>query len=294
VYGGILSTLVVAALVFAVSEGSILGWAHPLVVGALIVTIVAAIAFAHVERVHPQPLIDLSLLRRSNLMTAGGLNLLIGLWSAGELVVLSLYLQQTLHDSPLVAGLVIAPQGAVGFITGMFGARLVRSLGMRRLLMSATGAAGLGFLFLMLLPTTGHYNPMLAAVMFVGFGTVGTAFGSTVFAASGMAAADQGLVGGVVNTTRQIGAAIGVALLVAIADGADAHSGVATIAGDRRAMLVAAAIALVGTVVAWIGTKHSGPSGLPVVDAVPPATVPQPTPAFSRISDIARTIRRAA
>ena len=156
----------------------------------------------------------------------------------------------------------IAPQGVVGFITAMFGARVVRRFGMRTLLVASTASTGVGFLILAHLPKSGHYTPLLAAVVLVGFGTVGTVFGTTVMAASGMAASDQGLVGGVVNTTRQVGAAIGVATLVAIAEGTHASAGLATIGGDRAAMLVAALAGFGGTVVAWFGARPAPPLDL--------------------------------
>jgi EmrB/QacA subfamily drug resistance transporter len=259
VRGGVLITLAVALAVFGVSEGPVLGWLQPLVVGAVVMAAVALFGFVAVERSHADPLIDLRLLRRRGLRTAAILTLLLGAWTAGELVVMSVYLQQTLHDSPLVAGLVIAPQGVVGFVTGMFGARLVRRLGMRRLLVVATAAAGIGFLVLSDLPTSGHYSALFAVVVLIGFGTVGTVFGTTVMAASGVAQADQGLVGGVVNTTRQVGAAVGVAALVAIAEGANARSGIASIGGDRTALLVAAVVGLSGTLVAWFGARPQQP-----------------------------------
>jgi EmrB/QacA subfamily drug resistance transporter len=250
--GGLLATSAVATLVFVVSEGSGLGFDHPLVLGALATCVVASVGFIWVERVHPQPLVDLRLLARPGLRTAAILSCFIGAWTAGELVVLSLYLQQTLHDSPLVAGLVIAPQGAVGFLTGMLGSRLIRWLGMRAMLISATAAAGTGFALLSQLPSQGHYSLLFNAVVLVGFGTVGTVFGSTVMAASGMADEDQGLVGGVVNTTRQVGAAVGVAVAVVIAEG---HTGIPTVGGDRAAMAVAAAVGFTGTIVAWLGPR---------------------------------------
>jgi EmrB/QacA subfamily drug resistance transporter len=257
--GGLLITLAVALAVFGISEGPVLGWVQPLVIAAVIVAAVALLGFVAVERSHSDPLIDLRLLRRRGLRTAAVLTLLVGAWTAGELVVMSVYLQQTLHDSPLVAGLVIAPQGVVGFVTGMFGARLVRRFGMRTLLVVATAAAAIGFLALSHLPTSGHYDALFAVVVLIGFGTVATVFGTTVMAASGMAQADQGLVGGVVNTTRQVGAAVGVAALVAIAEGANARSGVATVGGDRTALLVAALVALSGTVAAWFGARPQQP-----------------------------------
>jgi predicted MFS family arabinose efflux permease len=241
--------------VFAISEGPVAGWADPVVVGALVVGVIALAGFAAVERMRADPLLDLGLLHRPELRTAAILTFLLGAWTAGELVVLSVYLQQTLHDSPLVTGLVIAPQGVAGFITGMFGARLVRRFGMRTLLVVASAATGGGFLILTRLPVGGHYSPLFAAVVLVGFGTVGTVFGTTVMAASGMADADQGLVGGVVNTTRQVGAAVGVAALIAIADGANAHAGIATVNGDRTAMLAAALLGFGGTLVAWHGAR---------------------------------------
>jgi EmrB/QacA subfamily drug resistance transporter len=257
VLGGALVTLAVAAGVFAISEAPLVGWTQPSIFAALATAVVAFASFIRVERAHQSPLINFSLMRRPSLRTAAILSGLLGAWSAGELVVMSIYLQQSLHDSPVVAGLVIAPQGAVGIITGLYGARLVRHLGMRTMLLLAASAVTVGFLVLMHLPATGHYSPLFFAVMLVGFGTVGTAFGTTVLAASGQAAADQGLVGGVINTTRQVGAAVGVATLIAISEGAHAHTGTATISGDRIALSVAALVGLIALVVAWSGPRPS-------------------------------------
>jgi hypothetical protein len=61
----------------------------------------------------------------------------------------------------------------------------------------------------MRLPASGSYSPVLAAVTLVGFGTAGIAFGAMVTASGGVSNDDQGLVGGVINTSRQIGAAMG-------------------------------------------------------------------------------------
>jgi EmrB/QacA subfamily drug resistance transporter len=262
VRGGVLVTFAVSAFVFAISEGPVLGWVHPVVMGSFFIAALALTGFVAVERVQSDPLVDLALLRRRGLRTAGILTFLLGAWNAGELVVLSIYLQQTLHDSPLEAGLVIAPQGVVGFLTAMFGTRLVRRSGMRAMLVLATASTGAGFLILEHLPSSGHYSPLFAAVVLVGFGTVGTVFGTTVMAASGMAEADQGLVGGVVNTTRQVGAAVGVAVLVAIAEGAHARAGLATVGGDRTAMVVAALAGFGGTIVAWFGARPKSSSDL--------------------------------
>jgi MFS family permease len=176
---------------------------------------------------------------------------LLGLWNGGELLVLSLYLQQTLHDSPLVSGLVIAPQGVVGFTAGLLGAHLMRRLGGRRLTLVTGGAAFLGFLLLTQLPQSGGYNPALAAVTLVGFGTAGTAFASMVGATTGMDDADQGFVGGAINTSRQIGAAVGAALLPAVVEAVNRGGATGDVAGDRTAMLVAAVVAGIAMLTAF-------------------------------------------
>ncbi len=243
--GALLITVAVTLVVFAVSQGVVLGWTSPLVIGAAVIAVVAAAIFAKAETGHPDPLIRLSLLRRKGLREGTTLTFLLGLWNGGEMLVLSLYLQQVLHESPLFTGLVIAPQGVVGFMMGMLGPRLAGRIGIRRLLVVTAAASAVGFLVLTHLPAAG-YSPVLFVVTLIGFGTAGTAMGSTVLASRGMADADQGLVGGMINTSRQIGAAVGAALLPAVAQ---AVSG--GVSGDRAAMLTAAVAALAATAVAW-------------------------------------------
>ena len=80
-----------------------------------------------------------------------------------------------------------------------------------------------------------------------------------VLASRGMADADQGLVGGVVNTSRQIGAAVGAALLPAVAEAVS--GGPAGVSGDRVAMLTAGLAALAATAVAW-HAAHLAPARL--------------------------------
>lgn len=162
-----------------------------------------------------------ALLHSHGLRNASTLMLLLGMWNGGEMLVLSGYLQQILHMSPLDAGLSIAPQGMVGLATGLLGARLTRHLGIQRVLVVTGTAATAGFAALTQLPMAGGSHLPLAAVMLVGFGTAGMAFGSMVTASAGIADHDQGLVGGVINTSRQLGAATGAALLPAVADAAD-------------------------------------------------------------------------
>ncbi|MBV9207377.1 MAG: MFS transporter, partial [Actinobacteria bacterium] len=237
--GVLLITSAVTLTVFAVSEGVVLGWTSPLIVVAIVAAAATAAAFMKAETRHPEPLIRPSLLRRKGLRDGTMLAFLLGLWNGGEMLILSLYLQQVLHESPLLTGLIIAPQGMVGFAAGIFGPRLARRIGIKRLLVLDAALAAVGFALLTRLPAAG-YSPILLVVTLIGFGTAGTAFGSVVLASRGMADADQGLVGGMINTSRQIGAAVGAALLPAVA----ASVSGTPVSGDRAAMLTAGLAAL--------------------------------------------------
>ena len=71
-----------------------------------------------------EPLIRLTMFRHPGLRPGSALALLMGLWNGGEMLVLSLYFQQVLHESPVVTGLAIAPQGMAGFTACRYGTQL--------------------------------------------------------------------------------------------------------------------------------------------------------------------------
>jgi EmrB/QacA subfamily drug resistance transporter len=250
VRGAVLITAAVALAVFGISQGDVLGWTSPLVLGAAAIAVGAAACFVVAETRHPAPLVRPRLLLRPGLRNGATLAFLLGVWNGGELLVLSLYMQQSLHFSPLATGLIIAPQGLAGFTMGMLGPKLAGRFGVRRVAMAAGVSATIGFGALTQLPAVG-YSPLLVVVILVGFGGAGTAFGSIVLASRELSDDDQGLAGGVVNTSRQVGAAVGAALLPAVAES------VSGVSGDRAAMLAATAVALAATAVAWHAARQA-------------------------------------
>jgi EmrB/QacA subfamily drug resistance transporter len=250
VRGAVLITAAVALAVFGISQGDVLGWTSPLVLGAAVIAVGAAACFVVAETRHPAPLVRPGLLLRPGLRNGAALAFLMGMWTGGELLVLSLYMQQALHFAPLSTGLIIAPQGLAGFTMGMVGPRLAGRFGVRRVAMAAGVSATVGLAALTQLPAVG-YSPLLFVVILVGFGGAGTAFGSIVLASRELSDGDQGLAGGVVNTSRQMGAAVGAALLPAVA------GSVSGVSGDRAAMLTAMLTALAATVVSWNAVRQA-------------------------------------
>jgi EmrB/QacA subfamily drug resistance transporter len=250
VRGAALITATVGLAVFAISQGNVLGWTSPLVIGAAVIAVGSAAGFVVAETRHPAPLVRPGMLLRPGLRNGAALAFLLGVWNGGELLVLSLYMQQVLHFSSLVTGLIIAPQGMAGLSMGVLGPRLAARFGVRRVAMIAGVSATIGFAALTQLPAAG-YSPLLFVVILVGFGGAGTAFGSIVLASRELADGDQGLAGGVVNTSRQVGAAVGAALLPAVA------GSVSGVSGDRAAMLTATAAALAATAVSWRAARRA-------------------------------------
>jgi MFS family permease len=176
---------------------------------------------------------------------------MIGAWSAGELLVVPLYLQLVLHYSPLVTGLAMAPQGIAGFLGATQGARIVRRVGLKVfLVVSGVSAAG-GLLLLGLVLGSQSYSLLLVGFVLAGYGTATGAFGATVAATQGVAAGEQGLAGGLINMSRQVGAAVGVAVAAAVI-GTGATSG-GSVGPDHLAVLVTATAAALAAVVAFRG-----------------------------------------
>ncbi len=258
VAGGLLVTGGVAAAVFSISEGPMSGWLSWPTIGTLLVGFILTGAFIVAERRHPAPLVRLGILQLRALRAGNLYTVMIGAWSAGELLVVPLYLQLVLHYSPLVTGLAMAPQGIVGFLGATRGARIVRAVGLRAfLVVSGVSAAG-GLLLLALVLGLQSYTLLVVGFMLAGYGTATGAFGATVAATQGVADGEQGLAGGLVNMSRQVGAALGVAVAAAVI-GTRAASG-GTVAPDRSAVLVTAAAAVVAAIIAFRGVGARVPA----------------------------------
>jgi EmrB/QacA subfamily drug resistance transporter len=243
--GACLVTAGMATLVYAPTAGVDNGWSSVPFVAALATSVVLLTAFVVHERRTTEPLVPLTIFRSRTLAAGDAVTLLLGAWNAGEVLLLSLYLQHVLGYSPLLTGLAVVPQGVAGLVRGAVGASLVARLGIKRFLVASVVIAAVGLGLLLRFPSTSRY-PLLGVVLFVvGFGTTSAAFGATVAGSSDVNDDDQGLAGALINAARQIGAALGVATLLSVAAAqSPSRSPAGLAAGYRTAMGVAAVLAL--------------------------------------------------
>jgi EmrB/QacA subfamily drug resistance transporter len=259
VLGGALITAGMAGLVLVPTVGARSGWTSPELAASLLASGGLIYAFLARQRHSRSPLLPLSIFRHRAVVVGDVLAGLIGAWNAGEVLVLSLYCQQVLGYSPLVAGLASVPQGVGGILRGVVGPRLLERLGLRRFLVVSSALTGASLVALFRFPATTHYPGLGLVLMGVGIGTTSVLYGATVAGSSGIANQEQGVAGALMNATRQIGAALGVAALASLvaASSPTAAGGTGQLAGDlRTALIFSAALALVAALVSLAAPRH--------------------------------------
>jgi EmrB/QacA subfamily drug resistance transporter len=257
--GAFLVTVGVAALVYAPTAGVDTGWTSAPFLGALAVSAGLLVAFVERERRTAEPLMPLALFRSPILAAGDVVTLLVGAWIAGEVLLLTLYLQQVRGFSPLAAGLIFLPQGVGGLLRGAIGPAVIGRLGIRRFLIASAALSAIGLGLLLRFPAT-RDEPLLEVVLLVvGFGSTCTLFAATVAGSTGVRNDQQGLASGLINMSRQVGSAVGVAMLLAVAASvtrADGASATALSDGYREAMNTIAGLAVIATVVSVLFVRE--------------------------------------
>jgi EmrB/QacA subfamily drug resistance transporter len=236
--GTLLVTSGMAALVYAPTVGTVDGWASAEFAACVLLGAALLVSFVLVERQSPQPVLPLSILRRRTLAVGDSLLAAVGALMAGEVLVLSLYSQEVLGYSALVAGLVAIPQGLGGLVRGLVAPRLLEWLGLRWFLAGNWLLSALGISLLFRFSVTSRYPLLGIVLLVVGFATTNVIFGGTVAGSSGVPNGQQGVAGALVNAARQLGAAIGVAAVLSIValDGTTGMAAAGSPAGFRLAL----------------------------------------------------------
>ncbi|WP_434440104.1 MFS transporter [Lentzea sp. E54] len=211
-------TVGISALALGLISAPDVGWSSPRTVVSLLVGVAASAAFVVIERRSAHPLVPLGILRRGPVVTGNVVMLLLGAVSVGLFFFLPQYQQHVLQMSPLVTGLSQLPI-AVMITLGGFGAPwLARLVGSRTATAGAMAALLAGLLWLTLADADAGYPvALLGPFLLIGVGLgLGFVYATTV-AVAGAAAAEAGLVSGLITAARQLGGALGLAALIAVA-----------------------------------------------------------------------------
>jgi EmrB/QacA subfamily drug resistance transporter len=198
---------------------------------------------------------------------------------AGQAFFSTLYLQQILGFSPIETGLSFLPLSVAAFVGSGIASQLAGRIGTRGPLAAGLGLMGLGTLALTGISADGSYSGVLPAFVLFGLG-LGLSFVSqTITATAGVGADQQGLASGLLNTSQQLGFAVGVAGLVSVAvaatEGSTAGGAAARLVdGYTSGYLACSAVALAGVIAALLLVPRVRPDSTtpPAGEQVPVAT----------------------
>ena len=281
VAGAVTVTAGLSLLVYAVVTAAARGWGSAATAGLLAGAAALLAAFIAVEARSAAPLLPLSFFRNRAVTAANLAGLLLGALMFPMFVFLSLYMQQVLGYTPIRAGLaflviaagIIASSGLAQHLVTRAGAKAVLTCGL-------AGFAAAQVLF-MRLPAAGSYPAHLLPGFLLVAAALGLAFvGDLVASATGVRSADAGLAPGLINTSQQIGGAVGLAVTTTIAAARTAsllragHPAAAALTGGfHDAFAVTGALAVAAALVA---ATLAGRARRPAPAAGPPAS---PAPA---------------
>jgi EmrB/QacA subfamily drug resistance transporter len=263
VLGAITVTAGLATLVYAIVGTDVHAWTSPQTLWALGVAVVLLAIFAYTElKIASTPLVPFSLFRSRALTGANIVMFLVGAAFFSMWYFLSLYMQNVLGFGALKAGLAFVPMAVSIIIGAQISSRLVSKLGVRPLLLVGTALAASGFVWLGQIQSTSSYWASVfgpGSLIALALGLLFTPLASA--ATSSVAQHEAGLASGVLNTSRQVGGSIGLAVLATIATShtksllvtGGTHEALSALtAGYARAFDVAAILGAVAFAAAFI------------------------------------------
>ena len=252
-YGQLTAIVALAALTFAVIDGGENGFGEPVVLGCLGLAAVATTAFVMIEAHTAAPMVPLDLFRSRTVTVSVAIGFVINAAFYGLVFVLSLFFQDVLHLSGMAAGLMFLPMMAVIAGANLASARAAARFG-PRMPIAVGQAVFASAMFGLLWIDEGTSRPVIAAILIpVGFG-VGLAVPSlTAILLNDIAAERAGMAAGILNSFRQTGGALAVAVFGAfVANRGD------FIGGLRAALCVAAVILMTTTAAALLLPRDRG------------------------------------
>ncbi len=221
IFGGVLITAGLMLGVYTILEVSENGWlsAQTLILGGISLALEAAFVLRQARIANP--LMPLRLFRSRNVSGANALQMLLVAGMFSTFFLGALYLQEILGYNPLEVGLAFLPTTVVmGTLSLGYSEKLIMRFGPRNMLIPGMILVGIALLLFARTPVDGSYLPdLLPPLLLFGVG-VGISFPSLMtLAMSGATPEDAGLASGVVNTSAQVGGAIGLAVLATLAAG---------------------------------------------------------------------------
>lgn len=270
--GAVLATGGLIMLVYALVKAPTLGWTDGTTLTYFAIAIIALIAFVINEQRAKHPLVPLGIFRIRNLTGADSLMLFVVAGMFSVFFFTTLYVQEILGFSPVKTGVSFLIVPIVIAIVATNIPRLIQKIGYKPILMVAPLFVSGGLFWLSHIPVNGSYWADIApGMVLMGIGMGATFVSVTIAATSGVPHHEAGLASGLLNTSQQVGGAIGLAILTGVATSATTsyikdlqlHSAptqqqlaAATVHGFHDGYLIASTFGLIAALIATFVIKE--------------------------------------
>jgi EmrB/QacA subfamily drug resistance transporter len=269
--GAISITSALILLVYAIVTANDAGWSSVQTVSLLLTSAALLGAFTIIQKRSREPLMPLRIFKTRNLLASNMVMALLGAAWIPMWFFLNLYLQQVQGYGAFESGLALLPMTAA-IMALMIGAssRLIRRLGVKHSLVAGLGLLAVAMLMLVATPSTkGGFATHVLPASLVAAGGMSLAYIPTLMSAVSHAKKEEsGLASGIVNTSYQIGSALGLAIMVAIASAqtlSDGNNGIPSMDalnnGFHLAFIAAAVVAAISAIVAFVAIKKPNAGG---------------------------------
>jgi EmrB/QacA subfamily drug resistance transporter len=260
--GAVSVTAGLMLLVYAMTRATSDGWDSGTTLALLAGAAALVLTFVAIELRSRSPLLPLRILRLRTLVAANGTMAIVGAVAFSEFFLLTLYLQDVLHYSAIRSGVAFTGFALTVVVISNVAQVVVGRLGVRPTLTAGLLVSAVSVAWLTRLPVDGHYFFDLFPAFVLGGAGMGLSFVPvTIASLTGVGRSDAGVASGLINTSRQIGGAIGLAAVSAIAAASTSHfvhahsavtasSDLALDHGFQTALYALTGLLLLGTLIA--------------------------------------------
>jgi EmrB/QacA subfamily drug resistance transporter len=274
--GAVLVTSGMVTLVYTITQANQYGWGSLETIGLFSLAGVLLAAFAAWESRVKEPLMPFSIFRIRTVAAANISGLILGTVSFSMFLMLTLYMQQVLGYSPLKTGLAYLAVAGTAIIWSTVAAQLVTRIGVKPVIVAGMAFLTAGLVYFTQVSVGGSYvGDLLPGFLLIAVGLGFSFVPISIAALAGVQASEAGLASGLFNTSQQIGGALGIAALSAIATSTTENgvaSGtavpVALTNGFENAFIWGGIIAAVGILVGLVLVRQSDLEA-PVEEEVP-------------------------
>ena len=275
--GAVLVTTGLSTAVFGITQANSYGWSSGKTIGIFAAAAALLAGFVLRETRTSDPLMSFSIFRIKTVSGANVAGFILGTALFSMFLMLTLYMQQVLGFSPLQTGVAYLAVAGTSIVWAAVASQLVTKVGVKPVLVTGMSLLTVGLLYFTQVSVDGSYvGDLLPGFLVIAMGMAFAFVAISIAALAGIEAKEAGLASGLINTSQQIGGALGIAVLSSIAV---AHTESAAKAGEsvpaaltsgfHAAFWVGAAIAAAGVVASLVLVRRDELEAAPQAEAVP-------------------------